>query len=69
MTLEAVILAIFGVLILGIFLGPKSILVTFEEATPRLAAHVERNITVGYKFFDPEDNGRVPGWKPSATGD
>jgi hypothetical protein len=69
MTLEAIIIAIFGVLILGIFLGPNSIMVTFDEATPRLAARVERNVTVGYKFFNPEQGGgRTPGWTPSGTG-
>lgn len=68
MTLEAIIIAIFGVLILGIFLGPNSIMVTFDEATPRLAARVERNVTVGYKFFNPEKSGgRTPGWQPSGV--
>jgi hypothetical protein len=68
MTLEAIIIAIFGVLILGIFLGPNSLIVGFEEATPRLAARVERNVTVGYKFFNPEEGGRrTPGWQPSGT--
>ncbi|MCB0356591.1 MAG: hypothetical protein KDD40_06270 [Bdellovibrionales bacterium] len=66
MTLEAIILAIFGVLILGIFLGPNSIMVTFDEATPRLAARVERNVTTGFRFYDPRSGGsRTPGWKPS----
>ena len=63
MTLEAIIIAIFGVLILGIFLGPNSIMISFDEATPRLAARVERNVTTGYKFFNPEEGGtRTPGW-------
>ena len=70
MTLEAIILAIFGVLILGIFLGPNSIMVTFDEATPRLAARVERNVTTGFRFFNPEDGGaRTPGWQASGTND
>jgi len=69
MTLEAVILAIFGVLILGVFLGPKSLMVTFEEATPRLAAKIERNVTIGYKFFNPDTGKRSPGWLYSKSGD
>ena len=70
MTTEAVIILILGVIVLGIFLGPDSMLVTFDEATPRLAARVERNSAVGYKFFNPEDNnGRAPGWQPSPYGD
>ncbi len=68
MTLEAIIVAIFGVIILGIFLGPNSILVTFEEATPRLAARVERNVTTGFRFHNPADGGtRTPGWAPSGV--
>jgi len=70
MTLEAIIVAIFGVLILGIFLGPNSIMVTFDEATPRLAARVERNVTTGFRFYDPEKGGsRSPGWQPSSIND
>ncbi len=66
MALESIVIAIFGVLILGIFLGPNSIMVTFDEATPRLAARVERNVTAGYKFFNPTDGGgRTPGWQAS----
>lgn len=66
MTLEAIIIAIFGVLIIGIFLGPNSIMVTFDEATPRLAARVERNVVTGYKFYDARKGGaRTPAWTPS----
>ncbi len=67
MTVEAVILAIFGVLVLGAFLGPGSLFTSFEEATPRLAARVERNIAIGYKFYK-KDGSRSPGWKPSKKG-
>ncbi|MCB9025645.1 MAG: hypothetical protein H6625_04965 [Bdellovibrionaceae bacterium] len=65
MTLEAIIIAIFGVLILGIFLGPNSIMVTFDEATPRLAARVERNVVTGFRFINPVDGARTPGWEAS----
>lgn len=65
MTTEAVVLALCGVLILMIFLGPNSLLVTFEEATPRLAARIERNVSTGFRFIDGRDNSRVPGWEPA----
>lgn len=64
MTTEAVILAICGVLILLIFLaGDNSILVTFEEATPRLAAKVERNISIGTRFYQGDSGQRIPRWE------
>ena len=64
MTLEAVIIALFGVLILGIFLGPNSMMVTFDEATPRLAGRIERNVITGAHFFNPAQGGsRSPAWK------
>ncbi len=63
MTSEAVILAICGVLIVLIFLaGDNSILVSFDEATPRLAARIERNIATGSRFYKATDGGRVPNW-------
>ena len=64
MTTETVILAICGVLILLIFLaGDNSILVTFEEATPRLAAKVERNIATGTRYYNGTTGGKVPNWE------
>ncbi|MCB0390205.1 MAG: hypothetical protein KDD58_02885 [Bdellovibrionales bacterium] len=41
-------------------------MVTFDEATPRLAARVERNVTTGFRFYNPKEGGRrTPGWIPS----
>ncbi len=51
MTVEAVLLVfLYAFFMLGLFLGDKGVVSTFQNTTPHLAALVERNITVGYRF-------------------
>jgi hypothetical protein len=64
MTVELVLLlSIFATITLGVFLGDIGPIQTFKKATPRLAARVERNITVGYGFRQAKD-GRGVSWDP-----
>jgi len=63
MTVESVILTLIAVMMMAIFLGPNGANSTFDQATPRLAARVERNISVGYNFTDARNGNRVPKWE------
>lgn len=64
MTTEVVlIMAIYGFVILGTFLGDLGPLATFRKSGPRLAAKIERDISVGTEFQSAQDPGnRVPNW-------
>lgn len=71
MTTEVVLLlGIFVFLVGGLFFGEKGPIRVFEKSGPRLAARVEKQITIG-RTFTP-DNGRavrfVAPSKPPATG-
>ncbi len=56
MTTELVLLlGIYAYIILGVFLGDQGPLATFKKSGPRLAARIERNITIG-KPFKGKDN-------------
>lgn len=51
MTTELVLLlAIYAFVVLGAFLGDKGPLATFKNASPRLGARIERDISSGYQF-------------------
>jgi hypothetical protein len=51
MTLESIlILCLYAFVLLGVFLGPKGPLATFQTSGPRLGAIVERNIATGEGF-------------------
>lgn len=68
MTTESVILTLIAVMMMAIFLGPNGVNSTFDKATPRLAARIERNIAIGYKFNCGSgssvcDNGRLIKWE------
>ncbi len=53
MTTEFVLLlSVWAFIVLGIFLGDSGPIRTFERSSPRLAARVERNISVGQNFFN-----------------
>ena len=63
MTTELVLLlSIYAIVVFGSILKPDGgFKGTFDKSGPRLAAHIERNITVGLEFKD--KSGRsVPLW-------
>lgn len=65
MTVELVLLVgIYGFLIIGAFLGDLGPIETFKKSAPRLAARVERNISVGDGFRNSNDGKGVSWFKP-----
>lgn len=51
MTIEFVlILGLYGFILIGAFLGENGPIQTFKSAAPRLAAKIEKDISVGKKF-------------------
>ncbi len=66
MTTESVILTLIAVMLMAIFLGPNGVNSTFDQATPRLAARIERNIATGYRFTNAKDAARIPQWQAPA---
>jgi hypothetical protein len=66
MTTELVLLlGIYGFIVLGVFLGDLGPVQTFRKSAPRLAARVERNISVGDGFRTSQDNKGVIWFKPT----
>lgn len=62
MTVELVLLlGIYAFLIMGVFLGDLGPIETFKKSAPRLAARVERNISVGDGFRVSKD-GKPVNW-------
>jgi hypothetical protein len=68
MTVELVLLlGIYAFIVLGAFLGPSGPIATFKQSAPRLAARVERNISVGDGFRTSQDGLGVV-WHPPQGG-
>lgn len=62
MTTEFILLlGIYAFIVLGIFLGDLGPIATFKKSAPRLAARIERNISVGNGFRSSRD-GRGVTW-------
>ncbi|MBX7232086.1 MAG: hypothetical protein K1X29_08375 [Bdellovibrionales bacterium] len=62
MTTELVLLlGIYAYIILGVFLGDLGPLATFKKSGPRLAARIERNISIGNKFIT--SDGKTTRWQ------
>lgn len=62
MTVEMVLIwAIWAYILLGVFFGDLGPVETFRNSTPRLAAHIEKNLAVGRGFKDAKD-GKVIKW-------
>lgn len=56
MTTEYVLLlGIYVIIVLGVFLGDLGPIATFKKSAPRLAARIERNISVGDGFRNSRD--------------
>jgi hypothetical protein len=65
MTVELVlVLGMYAFILLGAFLGPNGPLATFKNSGPRLAARVERNVSVGDGFRVSRDGSGVNWIKP-----
>jgi len=53
MTTELVLLlAVYALVLLGVFLGESGPLETFKKSGPVLAVKIERNISFGHRFVD-----------------
>lgn len=69
MTTELVLLlGIYAFVVLGVFLGDSGPIQTFKKSAPRLAARIERNITVGQGFRVSKDGEGVVWKKPEGGG-
>lgn len=65
MTVELVLLlGIYAFLVLGAFLGELGPVATFKKSAPRLAARVERNVSVGDGFRASADGSGVAWVQP-----
>ena len=68
MTVEIVLLlGIYVFIVIGAMLGPSGPLATFKTSAPRLAARIERNISVGDGFRTSKDGSGVV-WHPPVGG-
>jgi len=69
MTTEYVLLlALYAFILLGIFLGDLGPIETFKKSAPRLAARVERNISIGDGFRTARDGRGVSWTEPQGGG-
>ncbi len=70
MTVELVLLlSIYVFVLLGAFLGDLGPIQTFKKSAPRLAAKIERDISVGNGFRKPGQSGDAIKWlKPDNNG-
>lgn len=69
MTVELVLLlGLYAFIVMGAFLGPMGPIETFKKSAPRLAARVERNISVGDGFRSSRDGKGVKWIKPEGGG-
>jgi len=65
MTLELVLLlGIYVFIVLGAFLGPTGPITTFKKSGPRLAARIEKDISVGDGFRKPAKDNFSVTWEP-----
>jgi len=68
MTVELVLLlGIYVFIVIGAFFGPTGPISTFKKSGPRLAARIERNISVGDGFRNSQDGSGVV-WHPPQGG-
>ena len=63
MTVELVLLlSIYVFVVIGVFLGDMGPVATFKKSGPRLAARIERNISVGDGFRKQSSDGTGVNW-------
>lgn len=64
MTMELVLLLfVYMFILLGVFNSDKGPAGVFRESGPRLAAKLEKDVSVGHGFTDARNGTRVPKWK------
>jgi hypothetical protein len=69
MTTELVLLlGIYAFLLLGAFLGDLGPIQTFKKSAPRLAARVERDVSVGDGFRQSKDGQGIKWLEPEQGG-
>lgn len=69
MTLElTLLLGIYAFIVLGAFLGDLGPIQTFKKSAPRLAARIERNVSVGDGFRQSKDGLGVQWIRPEGGG-
>ncbi len=69
MTTEFIlILGLYAFILLGAFLGERGPISTFKGSAPRLAAKLEKDISVGKGFRDSTNGGSTINWKNPETG-
>ena len=70
MTTEYILLlGLYAFLLLGVFLGDRGPMATFNRSTPRFAAVLERNISVGREFRNGNSGGSTINWSdPDQSG-
>ncbi len=68
MTTELIlILGLYAFILLGAFLGPRGPIATFKQSAPRLAAKIEKDISVGKNFNDAVRGGPTVPWQDPDT--
>ncbi len=70
MTTEFVLLlSLYAFILLGVFLGERGPIATFNKSAPRLAAIIERDLSNGYQFKDKGTGKKTMTWeKPERRG-
>lgn len=61
------LLGIYAFIVMGVFLGELGPIQTFKKSAPRLAARIERNISVGDGFRQSKD-GKGVNWNEPQGG-
>ncbi|MDC0980319.1 hypothetical protein OAQ84_01145 [Bdellovibrionales bacterium] len=64
MTTELVLLlGIYAFIVIGVFLGDGGPIETFKKSAPRLAAKIERNVSVGYSWSTKGSTDNAAKWE------
>jgi hypothetical protein len=57
------LLGLYAFILLGVFLGPRGPVKTFNSSAPRLAAKLEKDISIGKGFIDKTNGAPIINWK------
>jgi hypothetical protein len=57
------ILGLYAFILLGTFLGDRGPIATFKQSAPRLAAKIEKDISIGKNFNDAARGGPSVTWQ------
>lgn len=61
------LLALWAFILLGVFMGDNGPWGTFKTSAPRLAARVERNVSIGHSFYNPVKNENITWAAPAGN--